>query len=163
MNRLARFVLLLSAALTALVFLAPGETGRPAGPEPPHTQFVSVSLPKLQLAAGERVVGFHFEVTAGRIAQIPDMPIGWSISVDNDPSWNTNVDASIRVAAAAIDPSFFQNFAVIEKAGNAESAFGLAGEVDVSTDFSKVRKIQVAMKDFTVRKDIRPMKNRSSI
>ena len=110
MNRLARFVLLLSTALTALVFLAPGEREGPAGAEPPHAKFVSVSLSALHLDTAERVVGFHFEVTAGRIAQIPDMPIGWNISVDNDPSWNTSVDGSIRVAAAALDSSFFQIF-----------------------------------------------------
>jgi len=162
MNRFARLVLHLSAALTALLLLLPNEAQGPAGAEPPHTQFVSVSLPALHLGAMERVVGFHFEVTSGRIAQIPDMPIGWNISVDNDPSWNTKVNASIRVAAAAIDSSFFRDFAVIEKEGNAESPFTLTGEVDVSTDFSKMRQIHVGMKDFTFRKDVQLSKSRPS-
>jgi len=162
MNKRARLGLLLAAAVTALLLLVPGEADGPAGAEPPHTQFVSVSLPGLHIGTGERVVGFHFDVTSGRIAQIPDMPIGWNISVDNDPSWNTKVDASIRVAAAAVDSSFFQDFAVVEKEGKAESPFELAGEVDVSADFSKVRKIQVVMKDFAVRQDIRSLKSHSS-
>jgi hypothetical protein len=148
--------------VTALLLLIPVGADWPAGAEPPHREFVSVSLLALNIGAGERVVGFHFDVTSGRIAQIADTPIGWNISVDNDPSWNTRVDASIRVAAAAVDSSFFQDFAVVEKDENAERPFELAGEVDVSTDFSKVRNIQVVMKDFTVRKGIRSLKSHSS-
>ena len=162
MNRRARRIQLLAAAVTALLLLVPGEAAGPAGAEALGGQFVSVSLPALHIGTGERVVGFHFDVTSGRIAQIPDMPIGWNISVDNDPSWNTKVDASIHVAAAAVDSSFFHDFAVVEKEGNAESPFKLEGEVDVSTDFSKVRKIRVVMKDFTVRDDIRSLKSHPS-
>jgi hypothetical protein len=108
----------------------------------PHRQFVSVSLPALDIGAGERVVGFDFEVTSGRIAEITDMPIGWNISVDNDASWNTNIHASVLVAAAALDGSFFKDFAAIEREGNAEIPFEIRGKIDVSTDFSKVREIR---------------------
>jgi hypothetical protein len=156
MNRRARLVLLSSIAATALLLLVPGAANRPAGAEAPHGRFVSVSLLALHTEAGERVVGFRFDVTSGRIAQIADMPAGWNISVGNDPSWNTKVEASIVVAAAAVDPSFFKDFAVIEEEQKPERPFNLAGEVDVSLDFSKVRKIQVGMKDFAVREAARP-------
>src|SRR4029077_12122205 len=36
-------------------------------------RFVSVSLASLEIGASERVVGFSFNVTSGRIAQLPDM------------------------------------------------------------------------------------------
>lgn len=107
-------------------------------------------------------MGFGFEVTSGRIAQLPDMPMGWNISVDNDPSWNTRVDASILVAAAALDASFFKDFAVIEKDGGAESPFELKGGVVISTDFSRTRTIQVAMKDFGIREDLQFLKSSPS-
>jgi hypothetical protein len=144
MNRRERLALLLVATVTAFLL--------PAGAEPSHRQLMSVSLPALHIAAEERVVGFDFAVTSGRIAQIPDMPIGWNISVNNDPSWNTKIDASIIVAAAAVDASFFKEFVLIEKDESSENPFEVKGEVIVSTDFSEVRRIRVEMKDFTTKK-----------
>jgi hypothetical protein len=153
----------LAAALTAFRMLIPGKAGgMRIGATQPHGQFVSVSLPAVHIGAGERVVGFDFEVTSGRIAQITDMPIGWNVSVDNDPSWNAKIHASVLVAAAALDASYFEDFVVIEKEANAENPFELKGKILVSTDFSKVRDIQVGMKDFTVQENVQFLKSHAS-
>jgi hypothetical protein len=123
----------------------------PAVAAPPDARLISLSLPALQLAAGERIVGFHLQVTSGRIAQLPEVPIGWNISVENDPSWNTKIDASIIVAAAAVDGSFFNNFLVLEREERPETPFDVKGEISVSSDFSMVRRIQLRIKDFTMK------------
>jgi hypothetical protein len=123
---------------------------------------VSVSVPALHMDASERIVGFHVEVTSGSIARFHDMPSGWNISVDNDPSWNTKIDGSTIVAAAALDIDFFRDFIVIEKEKKARNPFDVKGEVIVSKDFSHVRKIQVGMKDFVVREYVQPRQSRSS-
>lgn len=163
MNRCMRLTaFLLSVAITVLLLTASLEPDGLTEAGTAHSQFVLVSLPALHVGAAERIVGFHLKVTSGRIAQMADMPIGWSVSVENDPSWNTKIDASILVAAAAVDTSFFKNFAVIEKERSAENPFNLVGEVDVSADFSKVRKIPVAMKNFVVRESPQPLRNRPS-
>ena len=106
MNRCSILALLSAVAAATLLVLVSGAADRPAGAAPPHEHFVSVSLSALPIGAGERVVGFDFEVTSGRIAKITDMPIGWNVSVDNDPSWNTKIHASGLVAAAALNGSF---------------------------------------------------------
>jgi hypothetical protein len=161
MNRGSKLALL-AIALTTSLLLVSEAAERIVGAASPHRQFVSVSLPALRIAAGERVVGFEFEVTSGRIAQITDIPIGWNISVDNDASWDTKIHASVLVAAAALDGSCFKEFAVIEKEGNTERPFEIKGKIDVSTDFSKVREIQVRMKDFTVWENNQFMKSHAS-
>jgi hypothetical protein len=120
------------------------------GSEPPAGTIISVSIPALHIAAGERVVGFDFQVTSGRIVQVPNMPIGWNISVNNDPSWNTKMDASIIVAAAAVDASFFNHFLLIEKEATPDSPFQIKGELLVSKDFSKTTAIHVGMRDLTL-------------
>jgi hypothetical protein len=162
MNRGSKLALFLAIALTTSLLLVSEAAERIVGAASPHRQFVSVSLPTLRIGAGERVVGFEFEVTSGRIAQITDIPIGWNISVDNDASWNTKIHASVLVAAAALDGPYFKDFAVIEKKGNTGDPFEIKGKIAVSTDFSKVREIQVGMKDFTVRENIQFMKSRAS-
>ncbi|HXZ12825.1 MAG TPA: hypothetical protein VEG64_10555 [Candidatus Sulfotelmatobacter sp.] len=112
---------------------------------------VLLSVPDLRIAPDERVVAFHIDVVAGRIVRITDMPIGWNISINNDPSWNTQMDASVIVAAAALNAFFFKDFAVVEQTDRSELPFEVKGEVSVSRDFSQVRRIQVGMKDFAIR------------
>jgi hypothetical protein len=67
-------------------------------------QTVCVSIPNLQIGDKERVVGFEIHVGSGRIAALPDIPIGWNVSIDNDPSWNTKIEGSLKVGAAAVPP-----------------------------------------------------------
>jgi hypothetical protein len=154
--------LLFVVTATATLLLTAWKAAGPVGATPPHGQFVSISLSALHITEGERVVGLDFGVTSGRIAKITDVPIGWNVSVDNDPSWNTNIHASVIVAAAALDGSYFKDFAVIEKESNADTPFEIKGKIVVSTDFSKVREIQVGMSDFTVRDYVQPLKSHPS-
>jgi len=61
-----------------------------------------------------------------------------------------------------LDGSYFKDFAVIEKESNADTPFEIKGKIVVSTDFSKVREIQVGMSDFTVRDYVQPLKSHPS-
>ena len=124
------------------------DTLKKAGPEPSGK--VLVSIPALRMDADERIVGFHIEVRSGSIARFPDTPIGWNIAVDNDPSWNTKIEGSTIVAAAAVGIDFFRDFIVVEKEGKAPNPFDVKGDIVVSKDFSHARKIQVGMKDFAI-------------
>lgn len=117
-------------------------------------QVMSVSIPALHLANNERIVGFEIYVRSGRIALLPNVPIGWNISVDNDPSWNTVIKGSIDVGAAAMDPDFLQDFMVVEaeKDAASDAPFDLQGEVVVTSDFIKERRIKLSMKDFATKR-----------
>jgi len=116
-------------------------------------QIMSVSVPALHVANNERIVGFEIHVRSGRIALLPNVPIGWNISVDNDPSWNTVIKGSIDVGAAAMDPDFLRDFMVVEMERDAPSDahFDLQGEVIVTSDFIKERRIKLSMKDFATK------------
>jgi len=118
-----------------------------------QSQIVSVSVPALHVAKSERIVGFEIHVRSGRIALLPNVPIGWNISVNNDPSWNTVVKGSIDVGAAAMDPEFLRDFLVVEVEKDAPSdmPFDLQGEVVVTSDFVAERHIKLTMKDFAIK------------
>ena len=114
---------------------------------------MSVSVPHLHLANNERITGFEIHIRSGRIARLPNVPIGWSISVNNDPSWNTAIEGSIAVGAAAVGPDFFRRFMVVEEETGAPRTlpFDIYGEVFVTSDFENERRIKLSMKDFVTK------------
>jgi hypothetical protein len=121
-------------------------------------QTFSVSVLALQMTGNERIVGFEIHVHSGRVAQLPNVPIGWNISVDNDPSWETSVTGSISVGSAAVNANFLRGFMVVEAQKDAPSdlPFDLKGEVILTSDFVKERRIKLTMKDFQIKRVRRP-------
>ncbi len=91
---------------------------------------------------------FKFHLQAARVVGLNDVPIGWSVSIDNDPSWNTSLEAIVKVGAAALDASFFHRFLKVEKAEPPLVPFELAGSIYVTRDFSDTREIKLELKDF---------------
>ena len=113
---------------------------------------MAVSIPSLRTNGQERVIGFEIHITSGRIAALPSAPIGWVISVDNDPSWNTVLKGSVVVGAAAVGRDFFKEFLVIEKNASLGLPFDVRGEIVVTEDFSKERRITIGIKDLVMKK-----------
>jgi len=113
-----------------------------------HAQAVSVSIPSLKIAANERIVGLRIHIRSGMIAQLPKVPLGWSLSIDNDPSWNTTIGGNLIVGSAALDSSFFRNFLVVQKDKTPDIPFALSGEVSVTKDWEHFRTIKLEAKDF---------------
>ena len=109
---------------------------------------LSVSIPELQTTSKEKVVGFDFHIESGRISAVPDIPIGWDVAVDNNPSWNTEIKGSSRIGAAALSTEFFEEFVAVEKDTSLGTPFRMQGEIVVTEDFATERHISVAMKDF---------------
>ena len=107
-----------------------------------------VSIPSIQIADGERIVGFEIHVRPGRIAALPTIPIGWNIQIDNDPSWDTSITGSVTVGAAALDCKFFKRFLVVEKSEPMGGHFDIQGEIIVTKDFVTSRRIKLEPSDF---------------
>ena len=118
--------------------------------EPPVARNLVLSLSRLEMASGERVVGFEFHVKSGRITALPEIPVGWDVHVENNPSWNAVIRGSSLVGAAAVDASFFKNFIVIEKNESLNLPFNVSGDIVVARDFVKERRIRISMKDATL-------------
>jgi hypothetical protein len=113
-----------------------------------------VSIPRIALSSNERIVGFAVHVQSGRIAQLPKLPIGWTISVDNDPSWRTSLEGPVTVGAASLGTGYFRSFLVIEADKNAiaDMPLRLTGEVVVTSDFVAERHMTLSQIDFATRR-----------
>lgn len=107
----------------------------------------------------ESIVGFKVTLTAGAVASIPEVPIGWNCVIDNDPSWNTTLTATVIVAAAALEPAYFsKGFVTVSKArplvGQLESErkFDVHVEVALSADFEHERRLNFGPQDLVLTK-----------
>lgn len=116
-----------------------------------HPAILSLSIPNLQARKNERVVAFAIHVSSGRIASLPDVPIGWSFSIDNDPSWNTTIDGSTRVGASAVTPDFFREFLFIQKNESPTVPFRIWGEVALTEDFTAERRVKIDTGDLILK------------
>lgn len=119
-----------------LVFTVIGCVAR-AGPAPAEIE--SLSIGHLAITAHERVVGFEFEIHAARVVSMRDIPVGWDVRVQNNPSWNAVVRGSALVGAAAVGPQFFTRFLRIEENESLGLPFEINGSIVVTTDFIKER------------------------
>jgi hypothetical protein len=113
----------------------------------------SMSIRSMPIQSKERIGGFVVRITAGRIARLTSVPIGWNISIDNDPSWNTSITGSLTVGAAALGPDFFKDFLVIEMNEYMGLKFNVVMEVVVTKDFQSERTISLGLRDLILRKE----------
>ena len=112
----------------------------------------TVSILNLPVSANERVVGFELNIRAGGVASIPSVPMGWTLLIENSPSWHTRIKASLMVGSAALDNLFFGEFLVIRKYEFMGLKFNVDGIVVVTEDFQKERRIKLSMKDIGLTK-----------
>ena len=111
----------------------------------------TVSIPNVQLAPGEVVVSFEIDITAGAIASVSEIPVGWYLNLDNDASWQTTVKANTQVGAASLSSKDLRELHfVVRKNEFGDLKFNLAGVVSVTKDYQKEKHLKLQMTDFTV-------------
>lgn len=100
----------------------------------------SVTFCGIKLSAGERIVGFDIKTKSAYFSSLRRMPLGWNISIDNQPSWATNATGSILVGAAAVDmASLNRLFHVVPE--NSLKDVEISGEIVTSADFEHEHRI----------------------
>jgi hypothetical protein len=102
-----------------------------------------VSAEHAVLGPGERVVAFELTVRSGRIAALPAVPIGWNVSVENYPTWETRMTGSIVIGAAALSAAELTGFVVVEEYGTGAGTFDVELVLTVTADFSRERTIRL--------------------
>ena len=138
---MSRFVCLFSLALMLLV--SAGAAEKPAE--------YTVSISNVRVSAGESVVSFEIDVTAGAFESVSDVPVGWYLTVDNDASWQTKIKANTTVGAAALKPEDLRKLRFkVKKNEFGDLKFDLAGTVSVTKDYQKERPLHLKMSDFAL-------------
>lgn len=116
-----------------------------------ETQTYAVSSQRLQASSAEVIDSFQIEVTAGAFVGISNLPVGWFLDIDNEPSWLTKVKGQTIVGAASLTPDQLEklNFQ-IQKNEFGDLKFNLTAEVSFTSDYEKIRVVHLDMTDFAV-------------
>jgi hypothetical protein len=113
------------------------------------SQAQTFSIQHLHLQPGERITNIELMATAGAFESITPMPVGWSFTIDNDPSWRTSVEASIHVGAAALSETDLECLQIRMKKGEfGDLKFSLTGKIVVTKDFTHTRRIVLTPSNF---------------
>jgi hypothetical protein len=90
---------------------------------------------------GARVIGLEIHL-AGTFEGISNVPVGWHVSADNDPSGQASLEAHAKPGAAALDKSALLNLGlqVIENEV-ADERLQVWGWLILSSDIEKERRI----------------------
>jgi hypothetical protein len=77
-----------------------------------------------------RVAGIELTLIHGAVASAGDIPAGWRLVIDNDPSWNMTVSGHAVVGAAFLPPSVLPAlFMIVPEPGYACSALVAPGSL----------------------------------
>ncbi|HME20100.1 MAG TPA: hypothetical protein VKI44_01825 [Acetobacteraceae bacterium] len=63
-------------------------------------QQLHLSLTGIDQEANETVSAIYLQITGGLVVSFPRVPVGWTITIDNDPSWSAQISAIAIVGAA---------------------------------------------------------------
>ena len=88
---------------------------------------------------------------AGAFESLLHLPVGWTIAIDNHASWRTHMKADALVAAAALD---FDELRQLHIRATKNEFYGLkfsvSGDLLVTSDFEKVKKVRLTSTKFRV-------------
>lgn len=124
-------------------------------------ELVHVAIPKDRLAENDRIVAFTASIAAGGVLSLPSVPIGWSITIDNDPSWQTSIKGTTIVGAAALDtrssPAFFDRFLTIKKepcSAYLDAPLDVTVEIVTTTDFVNLKTLVLKKSDLKLDSEV---------
>jgi hypothetical protein len=111
-----------------------------------------ISINPLETKKNERVGAFQIRLVKAGFRTLPHIPMGWQITIDNNPSWNTTLEGRIGVGAAALELAELKDFVIIEELNeNADPReFDIQMEL-LLTDFNTERVVRLQRKDLTLR------------
>jgi hypothetical protein len=99
-----------------------------------HAETYVLSFDAVKVPSGERVVGFDIKLKPAYVSSMKSVPLGWHITIDNQPSWNARITGGVTVGAAALDKDALNHLLVVTT-DKEMGAFEVTGEVVTTSDF----------------------------
>lgn len=119
-----------------------------------------LSFSDLHFSSGERVSKFDLNVRPAMIIGFRNIPVGWRISIDNDPSWITKVSGIAVVGAADLEEQALQPWFLSllpepgDKSGQSQ-AITINGSITLAKG-DQIRTVEITNRDVTLVPSRRP-------
>jgi hypothetical protein len=108
--------------------------------------------PQVKVKDSERVVGLKITLTNGTFSSFNGIPKGWYFRLDNSTHEQEALDGEVSVGAGALFRKELPNVWVCVHASELTGVkFAVSGELWITTDFEKTRKIKLTQADFVTR------------
>jgi len=101
-----------------------------------------LQFPEFHLEKREKIAQFQIIVNAGIVRSISNLPVGWRVTIDNDPSWTSNVIANVTVGSDSLNEKTAKELKLtVIKNEIGDEKFHFSGIVMITEDFRKMKKI----------------------
>lgn len=118
-----------------------------------ETQTYAVSFSNVKAASGEVIVSLQVKAIAGAFVGVLNLPVGWYVDINNDPSWQTEIKANTIVGAASLTPEDLRKLKfLVLKNEFGDLKFSITGDISVTKDYEKEHQLKLNMGDFAVRR-----------
>ena len=110
-----------------------------------------VSFPIVSLESGEKIIGFEISVNSASIQAVANVPSGWNVVIDNEPSWISKINGDMILGSYSVSSERLSNFKfhVIKNDEN-YIKFSISGTVIVTNDFYNFRYVSINQKQFSI-------------
>ncbi|GAA0584078.1 hypothetical protein GCM10008942_36270 [Rhizomicrobium electricum] len=108
--------------------------------------------PRVKMTDNERIVGLTITLTNGTFSSFNGIPEGWYFRIDNSTHAQEALSGEVSVGAGALYRKELQNVWICARASDrANAKFAVSGELWITTDFVKTRKLKLTQVDFASR------------
>jgi len=111
----------------------------------------SVTLPHFKADPGWNAIGVDFEIKAGSVVAIQNIPLGWTFTVADDADWHTKIKGICTARDAALPPDEMKRIVFQVRRNESEGAkFDISGTVNTTKAFDTGKQTAVTMQDFSL-------------
>jgi uncharacterized protein YecT (DUF1311 family) len=127
----------------------PDTSNRQQAPSDNKATAVQISLDRVPVKDGERIVSFRIAVTGGTVTKVTNIPPDWTLSLDSDLSWQPVLSGTCQHGASSGLSGGALPVAVVDASASDPTSPPLKVEatIGVTTDWKTVVNRPVSMKD----------------
>ena len=115
----------------------------------PSQRHGGLLLKDFQVPKGARVVGYEIHLVGGAFESITDIPNGWHVAFENDPSWKASFDAHAKPGAAALDEKALRSIWLqITRNEVGDTQFNVWGSLTVASNLGVEKEVPLSSFSF---------------
>jgi hypothetical protein len=111
----------------------------------------SITIPNAKVEADWTIVGLDFNINAGSVQAVQNIPLGWTFTVVDGATWKTKIRGVCTTQSASLSPDELKKIVFQVRRNEGENfKFDLSGTFTTTRAFDNGKLIPLTMKDFSL-------------